>query len=237
MARGKILVVDDENLVRWSLLEHFRRQGYRVSEAEDAAGAWAAIQAESPDVVLLDVRLPDRSGIELLEQMKKEGANSAVIMITVDPKLDDIKRALALGAYDFISKPVDFDELGVTVKNALEAQQLRQQVDSLRDEVVKELGIEEVVGPSKPMQELMEFVRKVAGSGAETILIQGESGTGKDLIAKVIHARSERRQQPFVAINCSAIPETLIEAELFGHEKTTLSGGWAACATCAWTCA
>jgi len=219
MARGKILVVDDENLVRRSLGEYFRVQGYRVSEAEDAAGAWVSIQAESPDVVLLDVRLPDRSGIELLEQMKKEGANSAVIMITVDPRLDDIKRALALGAHDFISKPLDFDELSVTVKNALEAQRLRRQVDSLRDEVVKELGVEEVVGPSKPMRELMEFVRKVAASGAETILIQGESGTGKDLIAKVIHAHSERSQQPFVAINCAAIPETLIEAELFGHEK------------------
>ena len=140
-------------------------------------------------------------------------------MITADPQLDDVKAALKLGAYDFVGKPVDFDELHVTIKNALEATSLRTEVQTLRSEVRRGAGYESVVSVSPKMTELMNFVRKVAASEATTILIQGESGTGKDLIAKAIHYESSRQQKPFVAINCSAIPETLMEAELFGHEK------------------
>lgn len=130
-----------------------------------------------------------------------------------------MKAALKLGAYDFVGKPVDFDELHVTIKNALEATSLRTEVQTLRSEVRRGAGYDSVVSVSSKMIELMSFVRKVAASEASTILIQGESGTGKDLIAKAIHYESSRQQKPFVAINCSAIPETLMEAELFGHEK------------------
>jgi DNA-binding NtrC family response regulator len=140
-------------------------------------------------------------------------------MITADPQLDDVKAALKLGAYDFVGKPIDFDELNVTIKNALETTKLRSEVQSLRGEMRRRTGYHEVVGSSPKMTELMSFVRKVASSEATTILIQGESGTGKDLIAKAIHYESSRADRPFVAINCSAIPETLMEAELFGHEK------------------
>jgi len=219
MAKPKILVVDDEKLVRVSLQKYFEDQGYPVVAAEDAAQAAALLAEEQPAVILLDVRLPDRSGMELLQEWKEAGVPGAVVMMTADPKLDDVKAAIKLGAYDFVSKPLDFDELHVTLENALETTELRQQVRSLRDEVRKRMGYHEVVGTSKTMREVMSFVFKVARSEAGTILITGESGTGKDLIAKVIHYESTRAEKPFVAINCSAIPETLLEAELFGHER------------------
>ena len=219
MAADKILIVDDERLVRWSLRQKCEEWGYQVFEADSGGPGLKMAQQESPDLVLLDVRMPDLSGIEVLEQLKKSGDARAVIMITADPQLDDVKVALKLGAYDFIGKPLDFEELHVTIKNALEASRLRSEVQSLRGEVKRHTGYHEVVSTSPKMTELMNFVRKVAASEATTILIQGESGTGKDLIAKAIHYESSRQERPFVAINCSAIPENLMEAELFGHEK------------------
>ena len=193
--------------------------GYRVLEADNGAAALRVAHNESPDLVLLDVRLPDASGIDVLEQIKKADDARAVIMITADPQLDDVKTAIKLGAYDFVGKPLDFDELQVTVKNAFETTRLRTEVESLRGEVRRRAGYHDVVGVSEKMAELHGFVNKVAASEASTILIQGESGTGKDLIAKAIHYQSRRQDKPFVAINCSAIPETLMEAELFGHER------------------
>ncbi|HKS73549.1 MAG TPA: sigma-54 dependent transcriptional regulator [Terriglobales bacterium] len=219
MPAEKILIVDDERLVRWSLKQKCEEWGYHVVEAEAGEPGLKLAQRESPDLVLLDVRMPDMGGLEVLDQLKKNGDARAVIMITADPQLDDVKMALKLGAYDFIGKPLDFDELNVTIKNALEATRLRTEVQSLRGEVRRRAGYHEVVGSSAKMTELMNFVRKVASSEATTILIQGESGTGKDLIAKAIHYESARQEKPFVAINCSAIPETLMEAELFGHER------------------
>jgi DNA-binding NtrC family response regulator len=219
MASDKILIVDDERLVRWSLRQKCEEWGYQVIEAEAGQPGLKVAHNESPDLVLLDVRLPDLGGLEVLDQLKKNGDARAVIMITADPQLDDVKAALKLGAYDFVGKPIDFDELNVTIKNALEATKLRSEVQSLRGEMRRRTGYHEVVGSSPKMTELMSFVRKVASSEATTILIQGESGTGKDLIAKAIHYESSRAERPFVAINCSAIPETLMEAELFGHEK------------------
>jgi DNA-binding NtrC family response regulator len=219
MPAEKVLIVDDEKLVRWSLRQKCEEWGYYTLEAETGSAALKIARNESPDLVLLDVRLPDISGIQLLEQLKQSGVARAVIMITADPQLEDVKLALKLGAYDFIGKPLDFEELAVTVKNALETTRLRTEVESLRGEVRRRTGYHDVIGVSSRMTELMSFVRKVADSEATTILIQGESGTGKDLIAKAIHYQSRRQEKSFVAINCSAIPETLMEAELFGHER------------------
>jgi DNA-binding NtrC family response regulator len=219
MADEKILIVDDERLVRWSLRQKCEEWGYQVLEAQDGRAALRLAHNESPDVVLLDVRLPDLSGLEVLEKLKQSGEVRAVIMITADPQLDDAKAAIKLGAYDFIGKPLDFDELSVTIQNALEATRLRTEVESLRGEVRRRAGYHDVVGVSRKMTELMNFVRKVAASETTSILIQGESGTGKDLIAKAIHYQSSRQEKPFIAINVSAIPETLMEAELFGHER------------------
>src|ERR1700739_667971 len=187
MPSAKILIVDDERRVRWPLRQKCEEWAYHVVEAEAGEPGLKVAQHESPDLVLLDVRLPDMSGLEVLEQLKKNGDARAVIMITADPQLDDVKVALKLGAYDFVGKPLDFDELRVAVKNALEASRLRSEVQSLRGEVKRSAGYHEIVSASPKMTELMNFVRKVAASEATTILIQGESGTGKDLIAKAIH--------------------------------------------------
>jgi two-component system, NtrC family, response regulator AtoC len=219
MPTEKILVVDDERLVRWSLQQKCEEWGYEVVEADSGQSALRLAQHESPDLVLLDVRLPDLNGLQVLEQLKKNADAPAVIMITADPKFDDMKVASKLGAFDYVGKPLDFDELHLRIKNALEASSLRTEVQSLRGEVRRRTGYHEVVAVSPKMTELMSFVQKVAASEATTILIQGESGTGKDLVAKTIHYESSRQNGPFVAINCSAIPETLMEAELFGHEK------------------
>src|SRR6202795_1577373 len=219
MPAEKIMIVDDERLVRWSLRQKCEEWGYHVIQTGTGEAALTLAQRQSPDLVVLDVRMPDLTGIEVLDQHKKNGAPRAVIMITADPQLDDVKAALKLGAYDFVGKPIDFDELHVAIKNALEATSLRTEVQSLRGEVRRRAGYHNVVSVAPKMIELMSCVRKGGASEATTILIQGESGTGKDLIAKAIHYESSRQQKPFVAINCSAIPETLMEAELFGHEK------------------
>jgi DNA-binding NtrC family response regulator len=219
MPQPKVLIVDDEKLVRWSLRQKCEEWGYQPLEAEDASTALNIARDEQPEAVLLDVRLPDQSGLQVLEKLKQSGDARAIIMMTADPQLDDVKAAIKMGAYDFIGKPLDFDELQVTLQNALETTRLRTEVESLRGEVRKRTGYHDIVGVSRKMTELMNFVRKVAASEATTILIQGESGTGKDLIAKAIHYQSTRQDKPFVPINVSAIPETLLESELFGHER------------------
>jgi len=219
MAQKRILIVDDDKLVRWTLTQKCTEFGYFSLEASSGEEALSVLQTEQVDAILLDVHLPDLSGIEVLDKLKQAGETRSVIMMTADPQLDDVKAALRLGAYDFVSKPINFDELTITLQNALDAGELRTEVESLRGEVRRRAGYHEVIGVSRKITELMKFVNKVAASEATTILIQGESGTGKDLIAKAIHYRSNRAERPFVAINCSAIPETLIEAELFGHEK------------------
>src|SRR5215472_5646145 len=218
MPAQKVLIVDDERLVRWSLRQKCEEWGYAVVEADSGEAALRLAEREYPNLVLLDVRLPDLTGIEVLDQLKKNGDASPVIMITADPQLDDVKAALKLGAYDFVGKPIDFDELQLSIQDALEAEAARNGVESPRAKA-RGAGYDNVVSVSPKMTELMNFVKKVASCEASTILIQGESGTGKDLIAKTIHYESSRHEKPFVAINCSAIPETLMEAELFGHEK------------------
>ncbi|MBI4459618.1 MAG: sigma-54-dependent Fis family transcriptional regulator [Acidobacteria bacterium] len=215
----RILIADDERLVRWSLRKKFEEWGYCVAEAQTAAEARERWLEWLPELIVLDVRLPDGSGVDLLTQMKPSLEHTPVIMITADPQLEDVKTALRAGAYDFLTKPFQFEQLRVTLHNALEAYQLRQELETLRQEVERQSGPLEVIAESPAMKQLMEFVRKVANSAASTLLIQGESGTGKDLIAKTIHQVSARRNKAFVAVNCSAIPETLLEAELFGHER------------------
>jgi DNA-binding NtrC family response regulator len=221
MPSEKVLIVDDEKLVRWSLRQKCEEWGYQVSEAESGTDGLRQARNESPDLVLLDVRLQDMNGLQVLQRLKQAGDARAVIMITADPQLEDVKLALKQGAYDFIGKPIDYDELRVAVKNALEATQLRSENETLKKEVLqrRRAAYHDVVGESQRMQDLMSFVNKVASSEATTILIQGESGTGKDLISRAIHFESRRKDKPLIIINCSAIPETLMEAELFGHEK------------------
>ena len=219
MAHEKVLIVDDESLVRWSLRQKVQEWGFHPLDADNGASALKAVQSEAPDLVLLDLRLPDISGIEVLHQFRQNGFTAPVIMITADSR-DNVRDALMnLGAFQFFEKPIDFDKLEFAVRTALESNRLRSENAELRGQVRRRTGYHEVIGVSQKMTQLMSFVRKIAASEATTILIQGESGTGKDLIAKAIHYESSRADKPFVAINCSAIPETLMEAELFGHER------------------
>lgn len=220
MPAEKILIVDDERLVRWSLRQKCEEWGFQVIESDTGESALRLAQSECPDLLLLDVRLPDLTGIEVLDQLKKDTDAPGVIMITADPQLDDVKAAIKLGAYDFVGKPIDFDQLHEAILNALEATSSRNgDPQNARARTRGGVGFDSIVSVSPKMTELMNFVKKVASCEASTILIQGESGTGKDLIAKALHYESARYDKPFVAINCSAIPETLMEAELFGHEK------------------
>src|SRR5579862_4585947 len=197
MPSEKILIVDDEKLIRWSVRRQLEEWGYVAVEAESGTGGLAQIRSEAPDLALLDVRLPDMSGIEVLREIKQSNLSIPVIMITGDPQIDDIKTAVKLGALDFIKKPLDFDELQITLSNTIDRSRLRSERDTLRDEVRKSSGYHDVVGKSARMVELMNFVRKVAISETSTVLIQGESGTGKDLIAKAIHYDSKRNDKPF----------------------------------------
>ena len=171
MAHERILIVDDERLVRWSLKQKCEEWGYVPVEAEDGGTALRLAHSDPPDLMLLDVRLPDMSGLEVLEKLKQSGEARGVIMMTADPQLDDVKAAIKMGAYDFVGKPLDFDELALTLQNALEATRLRTEVESLRGEVRRRTGYHDVVGVSRKMTELMGFVRKVASSEATTILI------------------------------------------------------------------
>ncbi|MGH9508026.1 MAG: sigma-54-dependent transcriptional regulator [Terriglobales bacterium] len=217
--KPRILIVDDENLVRWSLRRKCEEWGYAASVAASQAEAAALLKSDPPDLVLLDVRLPDGNGVDLLRQARAQSFTAPVIIITADPKVEDVKTALRLGAFDYLCKPVNFDDLQITIANALEAGQLRAEVANLRDHAQRSLGRLELVGSSPTMGKIMEFVRRIARSPASALLLQGESGTGKDLVAQIVHQQSDRAERPYVTVNCSAIPENLLEAELFGHEK------------------
>jgi DNA-binding NtrC family response regulator len=214
-----ILVVDDEKLIRWSLKERLTREGHNVSEAEDGRSTAAALDAELPDLVLLDMKLPDTDGLTILRSIQERAPELPVIIITAYSTVDTAVEAMRLGAYDYISKPFDMDELTLTVKRALEASTLRREVKERVREEKARFGIHNLVGKARPMQEIGALVRKVSQSQASTVLIRGESGTGKDVIARAIHFESARADKPFMNITCTALQDTLLESELFGHEK------------------
>jgi len=219
MPKETILVVDDERLVRWSLQQKLEQWGYHVSLAEDGATALGRAQLDNPDLITLDVKLPDMTGIEVLSELRKRNAHVPVIVITAFGVVDDAVRSLKLGAYDFIEKPINFEKLENALRNALETRRLRTEVARTHEIQRSEWSVDHFIGVSDHVREVIELIRKLADSEASTILIQGESGTGKDLVAHAIHYESSRRDGPFYAINCAAIPESLMESELFGHEK------------------
>jgi DNA-binding NtrC family response regulator len=214
-----ILVVDDEKLIRWSLKERLTREGYAVSEAEDGRSAAAALDQQLPDIVLLDMKLPDTDGLSILKGVQERAPELPVIIITAYSTVDTAVEAMKLGAYDYVAKPFNMDELAITVKRALEASTLRREVaDHVREQKAR-YGIHTLVGRSRAMQDIVGLIRKVSGSQATTVLLRGESGTGKDVIAKAIHYESGRADKPFMNITCTALQDTLLESELFGHEK------------------
>jgi DNA-binding NtrC family response regulator len=219
MPKETILVVDDERLVRWSLQQKLEQWGYHVSLAEDGTTALGRIQLDNPDLVTLDVKLPDMTGIEVLSELRNRNVHIPVLVITAFGVVDDAVRSLKLGAYDFIEKPINFEKLENAVRNALETRRLRTEVARTQEIQRNEFSVDRIIGVSDHIRDVREMTKKVASSEASTILIQGESGTGKDLVSHAIHYESSRRERPFFAINCAAIPENLMESELFGHEK------------------
>jgi DNA-binding NtrC family response regulator len=188
-------------------------------EAGTVAEAIIQFNGESPAAVLLDIDLPDGSGLDVLRQIKQEQPESIVIMITGNVQVDNTISALRGGAYDFIGKPISLEELRVTIRNGIEARHLRREVEQVRKERAREFNFRQIVGESSAMKKMLGLAAKVAESEVSSVLLQGESGTGKDLVAKAIHYGSQRADNPFIAINCAALPATLIESELFGYEK------------------
>ncbi len=217
--KQKILVVDDEKMIRWSLGEALRGWGFEPIEAATAGAALAAFEAEPPAAVLLDINLPDGSGLEVLRKIRHRQADAVVIMITANVLVDETIAALRGGAYDFIGKPINLEELHVAIRNGIEAGRLRKEVNLFRRERAQQFTFDQIIGQSPAMREMLAIARKVAESEVSSVLLQGESGTGKDLVAKAVHYQSNRSEGPFVAINCAALPGTLIESELFGYEK------------------
>src|SRR5215212_5247079 len=215
----QILVVDDDQAIRWMLREALQSWGFAPIEASTAAEAVKQFQAELPAAVLLDIDLPDGSGLDVLREIKHEHPEAIAIMITGNVQLDNTISALRGGAYDFIAKPINLEELRVTLRNAIEARELRRTVAQVRKERAREFNFKQIVGESPAMKKMLTLAAKVAESEVSSVLLQGESGTGKDLVAKAIHYGSQRAEGPFVAVNCAALPATLIESELFGYEK------------------
>ena len=218
MANATVLVVDDEQLIRWSLVERLRDEGHEVVEAGTGAEALERC-TDGVDLVLLDFRLPDGDGLGLLRQMRRQHPDVVVIMMTAYTSVDTAVQAMKEGAYHYVGKPFNLDEVAVLVQKALETTALRREVRALRAGQAEQYDLDRIVGDSPVMQQLKGLLTKVAVSPASTVLLTGESGTGKDLAAKVIHHLSARAGRPFMNITCSALPEPLLESELFGHER------------------
>ncbi len=218
MTGATILVVDDEPLIRWSLVERFRSEGYDVVEAETGREALDRAR-DGIDLVLLDYKLPDIDGVSVLKKLKEHDPDTLVILLTAYASVETAVEAMKIGAYHFANKPFNLDDVSLTVQKALETTRLRREVRQLRASQAQPYGIESIVGDSGQMVALKTLLKKVATSPASTVLLTGESGTGKDLAAKVLHYNSERASRPFMNITCSALPETLLESELFGHER------------------
>ena len=222
MTTERILIVDDEESVRWVLKKALEKEGLEAVLAKDAAEAFSRLQEGGIAVVLMDIRMPGMSGLDALEQIQKEGRNISVIIMTAQSTMQNAIEAMRRGAYDYITKPFDLDEVSILVKKALDVRHLSEEVDTLRAEV-REKYEGGLVGATSAMQEIYKTIGRVAESDA-TVLIHGESGTGKELVARAIHFHSKRSGRPFIAVNSAAIPSELLESELFGHEKGSFTG-------------
>jgi two-component system, NtrC family, response regulator AtoC len=218
VARPRILVVDDEKLIRWTLRERLEEAGYGVVEAETGTEA-LRLAEEGADLVLLDFRLPDIDGLEVLRRIRERHPDILVILITALATVENAVEAMKRGAWHYLNKPIDLDELLLHVGKALETTRLRREVKSLKAKESAGFSFDRIIGESPAMRAAKELLRKIAVSPASTVLLTGESGTGKDLAAKVIHYESDRADGVFQNITCSALPESLLESELFGHER------------------
>ena len=219
MAEARVLVVDDEYLIRWTLQQKMEKAGYEVFVAETGEEGIQKIKEEAPDIVLLDIKMPGMDGYEVLGEAVKIDPGLVVIMITAYEDIGGVVRAMRLGAFDYIIKPFDFDKILISVQKSLETSKLRREVERLRADKRIDIGFQDIVAVSKEMARVFEMVNKISRSETSTVLIQGDSGTGKELIAHAIHQRSKREKMPFITVNCAGFPEYLLENELCGHQK------------------
>jgi two-component system nitrogen regulation response regulator NtrX len=216
----RVLIVDDEQGIRRSLAGLLADESYETASASDGDSALAAVREQTPDVVLLDIAMPGRDGLAVLEEMRQAWPRLPVVMMSGHGTIETAVRATQLGAFDFIEKPLSAEKLLLTLRNALERADLERENRELR---AKSIRAHEILGTSAPVQRLKEQIQ-VAGPTNGWVLITGENGTGKEMVAKQLHVHSKRASGPFVEVNCAAIPEELIESELFGHEKGAFTG-------------
>jgi two-component system response regulator PilR (NtrC family) len=223
MRSARILVVDDERSIRDLLDITLKQEGYEVTLADGGEAALRALDADAFDLVVTDLRMRTVDGLGVLRAVKDRAPGTAVLLVTAFASTDTAIEAMKLGAYDYVTKPFKLDELRLTIANALERKRLQEENQALRRQLHRELGFANFVGRSPKMLEIFETVRKVADSPSN-VMITGETGTGKELVAQAIHHESLRRDRPFVSVNCGAIPEGLMESELFGHLKGSFTG-------------
>ena len=223
MAQKTLLVADDDASIRSLLKQLLSDEGFNVLEASTGIEVVDKVKETSPDLVIMDVRMPELDGIEALARLKSTNPKTAVLIMTAFGSSNAAIRAMELGAFDYITKPFELDKISHSVKRVLDYQDLTAEVEVLRDEISSLVQTERIVGNSPAMQEVYKTIGKVAKADA-TVLITGESGTGKELVAEALHFNSNRRSGPLVKVSCAALPETLLEAELFGHEKGSFTG-------------
>jgi two-component system response regulator AtoC len=223
VAQKTLLVADDDPSIRSLLKQLLSDEGFAVLEASTGIEVVEKVKESSPDLVIMDVRMPELDGIEALSRVKATNPKTAVLIMTAFGSSNAAIRAMELGAFDYITKPFELDKISHSVKRVLDYQDLTQEVEVLRDEISSLVQTERIVGNSPAMQEVYKTVGKVAKADA-TVLITGESGTGKELVAEALHFNSNRRSGPLVKVSCAALPESLLEAELFGHEKGSFTG-------------
>jgi two-component system response regulator AtoC len=223
MSKEKILVVDDELGMRKYLDRLLKDNGYRVSLSADGAQALAEIKKGPPALVLADLKMPKMDGLSLLGKIKEDFPKTTVVIMTAYGTMESAIKAMKLGAYDYINKPFEMDQILLVIDKALERRRLEQENITLLKELKKSYSFEDIVSQNQQMRKIFDLVRKIADTKS-TILIQGETGTGKELIARAIHNLSSRRNKPFVPVDCGALTETLLESELFGHIKGAFTG-------------
>jgi len=221
--KHKILVVDDEKIIRETLTQVLREEGFFAIAAENGLAALEKLQYEDFDLVITDLKMPEMDGLQLLEKIKLSYAQTSVMIITAYGSLESAVEALRLGAYDYIVKPLDFDDVLLRVKRLMHHRELMEENKILRQEIAEKYGFSNIIGQSPAMKHVFRMIEKVSQSKGN-VLITGKSGTGKELVARAIHFNSPRKNKPFVAINCGAIVDTLMESELFGYKKGAFTG-------------
>ena len=218
-----ILLVDDDPEILWVFSKILSEEGYRVITAEEGKKALAEIEEEKPDLVILDLVMPGMDGIQTLRKAKEIDENLLVIILTAYGSIESAVKAIKLGAYDYLTRPIDNERMKIVIKNALKTQSLNRKVTDLQEQLGEKFKFSNIIGNSSQTQKVYQLVKRAAPYDI-TVLLQGETGTGKELIARAIHWNSSRADKPFVAIDCAALPETLVESEIFGYEKGAFTG-------------